>query len=94
MQDRGHIKFVDFGFAKVLKSSKTKTNCGTPAYIAPEILRGNHNHSFEVDVWSLGVLLFAMLCGTVPFKASYLDDLHKLILKGDFTFPNELSQEA
>jgi|TARA_B110000285_G_C15132351_1_gene624499 serine/threonine protein kinase len=45
-------------------------------------------------VWSLGVLLFAMLCGTVPFKASNLEDLHKLILKGDFTFPSELTTEA
>ena len=47
-----------------------------------------------MDVWSLGVLLFAMLCGTVPFKASNLEDLHKLILKGDFTFPSELTTEA
>ena len=47
-----------------------------------------------MDVWSLGVLLFAMLCGTVPFKASNLEDLHKLILKGEFSFPHELTPEA
>ena len=62
--------------------------------MAPEIIIDKGYEGFFVDVWSLGVLLFAMLCGTVPFKASNLDDLHKLILKGDFNFPNELSQEA
>jgi serine/threonine protein kinase len=68
--------------------------CGTPAYLAPEIIIDKGYEGFFVDIWSLGVLLFAMLCGTVPFKASNLEDLHKLILKGDFTFPCELSAEA
>ena len=62
--------------------------------MAPEIIIDKGYEGFFVDVWSLGVLLFAMLCGTVPFKASNLEDLHKLILKGEFTFPNELSPEA
>ena len=62
--------------------------------MAPEIIIDEGYEGFFVDVWSLGVLLFAMLCGTVPFKASNLEDLHKLILKGEFNFPCELSSEA
>ena len=67
MQDRGHIKFVDFGFAKQLKG-RTQTNCGTPVYLAPEILRGA-GHSFEVDIWSLGVLIVEIVSGQTPFHA-------------------------
>jgi len=60
----GHIKLVDFGFSKIMpKNGRTFTNCGTPAYIAPEVLRGTHSHSFEVDVWSLGVLMFELVTG-------------------------------
>ena len=63
MTDRGHIKLVDFGFAKKLNKygQRTFTNCGTPAYLAPEILRGHNGHGHEVDVWSLGVLMVEIL---------------------------------
>jgi 5'-AMP-activated protein kinase catalytic alpha subunit len=60
--------------------------CGTPAYIAPEILKNQGYYGFGVDIWSLGVCLYAMLYGTVPFKATNMNDLHQLILKGKFSF--------
>ena len=86
------VKICDFGVSKIIKKGQViQEQCGTPAYLAPEIIIDKGYEGFFVDVWSLGVLLFAMLCGTVPFKASNLEDLHKLILKGEFTFPNELS---
>ena len=66
MKDRGHIKLVDFGFAKIMKTAKTITNCGTPVYIAPEILRGS-GHSYQVDVWSLGILIVEIISGQTPF---------------------------
>jgi len=58
--------------------------CGTPAYIAPEILRDKGYEGFKVDVWSAGVCLYAMLVGTVPFKASSMHELHQLISSGKY----------
>ena len=89
------VKICDFGVSKIIKKGQViKEQCGTPAYLAPEIIIDTGYEGFFVDIWSLGVLLFAMLCGTVPFKAPTLEELHKLILAGDFTIPETLSQEA
>jgi len=79
--------------------------CGTPAYIAPEILIGCQQpggagyKGFSPDIWSLGVCLYAMLFGTVPFKANNMQDLHAMIVKGKFSLkkkkvrPEELSRD-
>ncbi len=58
----GYLKLTDFGFAKRLEKTRTWTLCGTPEYIAPEILL-NRGHSFSVDWWALGILLFEMFTG-------------------------------
>ena len=70
-----------------------REQCGTPAYIAPEILR-NRGYGLNVDLWSAGVVLFAMLYGTVPFKAQTMDELHQLILKGKYLLKEDISIEA
>jgi serine/threonine protein kinase len=67
--------------------------CGTPAYIAPEILK-DKGYTFSVDIWSAGVVLFAMLYGTVPFKANNMEELHKLIVKGKYALKDDISIEA
>jgi len=71
-----------------------REQCGTPAYIAPEILKNKNGYSFGVDLWSAGVVLFAMLYGTVPFKAASMEELHSLILRGCYTLKEDISQEA
>ena len=85
--DDGAVKICDFGVSKHLSSPHTEVmteQCGTPAYIAPEILRDKGYKGFGVDIWSLGVCLYAMLYGTVPFKANNMSDLHQLILKAKY----------
>ena len=62
----GHIKLIDFGFAKILEQKnnmRTTTNCGTIGYTAPEVLAGQTGYSFPADIWSYGVLLFELLTG-------------------------------
>jgi 5'-AMP-activated protein kinase catalytic alpha subunit len=89
------VKICDFGVSKITKKGvQINEQCGTPAYIAPEIISEQGYEAFHVDMWSLGVLLYAMLCGTVPFKAPNMQELHRLILKGEFKYPVDLSPEA
>lgn len=95
LDEEGGIKLCDFGVSKIVKKDNLiNEQCGTPAYIAPEIIKDKGYKGFSVDVWSFGVMLYAMLCGTVPFKATNMKDLHKLISKGQFTFPIEISSES
>ena len=90
-----NIKICDFGVSKILRPGETIIDqCGTPAYLAPEIIKNLGYEGFSVDVWSLGVVLYTMICGTIPFKASSLNDLHKVILTGVFEVPGEISDLA
>jgi serine/threonine protein kinase len=89
------VKICDFGVSKLVKKGEIiNDQCGTPAYLAPEIAADLGYEGFTVDIWSLGVLLYAMICGTVPFKAPTMKDLHKLILKGKYFLPDHVSVEA
>ncbi|CAH8586662.1 unnamed protein product [Dicrocoelium dendriticum] len=79
---RGYIKLCDFGFAKYIGlGNKTWTFCGTPEYVAPEVIL-NKGHDFAADYWSLGILTFELLTGTPPFQASEPIKVYMKTLKG------------
>merc|ERR1719446_102152 len=65
------VKVIDFGFACQVASKETKLKafCGTPSYMAPEIVRVEAYSGFAADTWALGVVLFALLCGSLPFAS-------------------------
>lgn len=92
----GCLKIADFGVAVVVKppGKRLTEHCGTPSYIAPEILLEAGYEGQPVDVWSSGVVLYAMLCGRVPFKGENLTELKRCIVKGRFHFPSHLSEQS
>lgn len=95
LDGKGNVKIADFGVSKQCQKGQLRMTeqCGTPAYIAPEILK-DKGYTFSVDLWSAGVVLFAMLYGTVPFKANNMEELHKLIVKGKYVLKDDISIEA
>ncbi|XP_037960243.1 cGMP-dependent protein kinase, isozyme 2 forms cD5/T2 [Teleopsis dalmanni] len=96
LDGRGYVKLVDFGFAKKLQSGrKTWTFCGTPEYVAPEVIL-NKGHDISADYWSLGILMFELLTGTPPFTGPDPMRTYNIILKGidAIKFPRNITRNA
>jgi len=85
------IKLADFGLAKVVQGGNDRTmttTCGTPGYVAPEVLEQKGGYGPEVDVWSMGVIMYILLCGFPPFYDENNAVLFQQIKKGDYSFPS------
>eukprot|EP01103_Thecamoeba_quadrilineata_P007028 TRINITY_DN16806_c0_g1_i1.p1 TRINITY_DN16806_c0_g1~~TRINITY_DN16806_c0_g1_i1.p1 ORF type:complete len:299 (-),score=84.51 TRINITY_DN16806_c0_g1_i1:120-1016(-) len=96
--DVTEIKIADFGLSKIVSNKAfMQTACGTPGYVAPEVLK-SQGYDKEVDLWSIGVITYILLCGFPPFYNEELRDLFEQIMRAEYDFPEEywhsISDEA
>ncbi|EUB57354.1 Maternal embryonic leucine zipper kinase [Echinococcus granulosus] len=92
LKDEQNIRVIDFGLcAKNVDSKFLNTYCGSLAYAAPEVLQNQEYNGPAADIWSMGVILYAILCGSLPFDPSKPEKLPKLIVKGQYSVDESLS---
>lgn len=90
-----NIKIVDFGLSNTYSQGELlKTACGSPCYAAPEMIAGKKYLGANVDIWSSGVIMFALICGFLPFEDPDTSKLYKKILSGEFKIPSFVSKDA
>lgn len=96
-EETKELKIVDFGLSNIYTNPNKhllSSACGSPSYAAPEMLNGEKYRAPPVDIWSSGIVLYAMLCGYLPFEDDDNDILYDKICKGKFTIPNHVSEKA
>lgn len=90
-----NIKIVDFGLSNTYKENdKLTTACGSPCYAAPEMVAGKPYNGLMTDIWSSGVVLYAMLCGYLPFEDKSTNELYRKIMHCDPGYPNFLLKNS
>ena len=98
LDENGNLKVSDFGLSALAESKHQDgllhTTCGTPAYVAPEVINRKGYDGAKADIWSCGVVLFVLLAGYLPFHDSNLMELYRKIGKAEFRYPNWFPQEV
>ena len=89
------IKIIDFGLSNAYgKNELLSTACGSPCYAAPEMIAGNKYSGLKIDIWSIGIILYAMVCGYLPFEDTNNDALYNKILEGRYAVPSFVSESC
>ncbi|KAA0067798.1 hypothetical protein IC582_019921 [Cucumis melo] len=98
LDEHGNLKVSDFGLSALAESKRQDgllhTTCGTPAYVAPEVINRRGYDGCKADIWSCGVILYVLLAGYLPFHDPNLMEMYKKIGKGEFKFPNWFAPEV
>lgn len=95
LDDYGNVKLADFGFGQYFSSDRMlNTWCGSPPYAAPEVFEGKEYEGPELDCWSLGCILYVLVCGKLPFDAPDMAQLKELIINGRYQIPWFISNEC
>jgi 5'-AMP-activated protein kinase catalytic alpha subunit len=95
-KNSNNLKIIDFGLSNLYKPplETLQTACGSPCYAAPEMIAGKEYNGLQVDIWSCGVILFAMLCGYLPFEDPNTDKLYKKIINSEYSIPSYISEHG
>lgn len=98
LDENGNLKVSDFGLSALAETKRQDgllhTTCGTPAYVAPEVINRKGYDGSKADIWSCGVILYVLLAGYLPFHDSNLMEMYRKIGKAEFRFPNWFSLES
>ncbi|KDP22784.1 hypothetical protein JCGZ_00371 [Jatropha curcas] len=98
LDENGNLKVSDFGLSALAESKRQDgllhTTCGTPAYVAPEVINRKGYDGYKADIWSCGVILYVLLAGYLPFHDANLMEMYRKIAKADFKFPNWFAPEV
>ncbi|GFO05033.1 non-specific serine/threonine protein kinase [Plakobranchus ocellatus] len=95
LDSNNNVKIADFGLSNMMTDGEfLRTSCGSPNYAAPEVISGKLYAGPEVDIWSCGVILYALLCGTLPFDDEHVPTLFRKIKSGIFAIPEYLNKEV
>jgi len=95
LDSKNNVKIIDFGFS--IENPKDKTLnvfCGTPSYMAPELVTKKNYYGHLIDIWAAGILLYVILAGYFPFKDVSEKDLFRRIARGVYEFPAHMSDDA